>query len=90
MKKHWLQLRYVLWLGVLLLLMFKIGGYIKFVLHRLFNIPYDSLSVGITGIIIQAAAFTVVIGVGLKDQRKTLASVCLANSFSCKKDFNSS
>jgi membrane protease YdiL (CAAX protease family) len=76
-KKQWLQLRYVLGLGVLFIVLVKIGGFIDFIFHRLFNIPYDSLSAGIAGIIIQAAAFTVVIGVGLKDQQKTLASVCL-------------
>ena len=76
-KKQWLQLRYVLGLGVLFIVLVKIGFFIDFIFHRLFNIPYDSLSVGITGIIVQAVAFTVVIGVGLKDHHKTLASVCL-------------
>jgi membrane protease YdiL (CAAX protease family) len=77
MKKQWLRLKYVLGLGVLFIVLVKIGFFIDFVFHRLFNIPYDSLSVGIAGIIIQVVAFTVVIGVGLKDQRKTLSSVCL-------------
>jgi len=76
-KKPLFRFKYVIGLGILLLLLVKIGGFIEFVIHRLFNIPYDSLSVSIAGIIIQAAAFTVVIAVGLKDQRKTLASVCL-------------
>jgi membrane protease YdiL (CAAX protease family) len=83
-KKQWLQLRYVLGLGVLIIVLLKIGGFLEFVFHRLFNIPYDSLSVGIAGIIIQTVAFTVVIGVGLKDQHKTLASVCLLKKINGK------
>jgi membrane protease YdiL (CAAX protease family) len=62
---------------VLIIVLLKIGFFLEFIFHRLFNIPYDSLSAGIAGIIIQVAAFTVVIGVGLKDQQKTLSSVCL-------------
>jgi membrane protease YdiL (CAAX protease family) len=76
-KKPQLRFKYVLGLGLLLLLLFKIGSFIEFIFHRLFDLPYNSLSAGIAGIITQAAAFTVVIAVGLKDQRKTLASVCL-------------
>jgi membrane protease YdiL (CAAX protease family) len=76
-KKQWLQLRYILGLGVLIIVLLKIGFFLEFIFHKLFNIPYDSFSSGITGIIVQIVAFTVVIGVGLKDQHKTLASVCL-------------
>jgi len=77
MKKQWLRLKYVLGLGVLIIVLLKIGFFLEFIFHRLFNIPYNSLSASIAGIIIQVAAFTVVIGVGLKDQQKTLFSVCL-------------
>ena len=76
MKKQWLRLLYVFGLGVLLLVLFKIGSFMEFIFIYLFKIPSGSLSAGIAGIITQAAAFIVVIGVGLKDQRKTLASVC--------------
>jgi membrane protease YdiL (CAAX protease family) len=76
-KKQWLQLKYILGLGVLIIVLLKIGFFIEFIYHRLFNKPYDSLSAGIAEIIIQVAAFTVVIGVGLKDQHKKLSSVCL-------------
>ena len=76
-KKQWLQLRYVLGLGVLFIVLVRIGSFIYFIFHSLFDIPYNSISAGITGIIVQTVAFTVVIGVGLKDQHKTLASVCL-------------
>jgi membrane protease YdiL (CAAX protease family) len=38
--------------------------------------PYDSLSANITEIAIHAAVFVFVIGIGLKHQKKTLASVC--------------
>jgi len=76
MKKPRFRFKYVIGLGVLLLLLFKIGSFIEFVFIKILNIPYGSLFANIMGIIVQAAAFIVVIGVGLKDQRKTLASVC--------------
>ncbi|WP_461255443.1 lysostaphin resistance A-like protein [Treponema sp. R80B11-R83G3] len=76
MKKQWVRLLYVLGLGVLLLLMFKVGNFVKFLFVKIFDLSYDSLSAQIAGIITHAAVFIVVIGVGLKDQRKTLASVC--------------
>jgi membrane protease YdiL (CAAX protease family) len=76
-KKQWLQLRYVLGLGLLLMILLAVGAFIRFVFSKILNMPYDSLTVSIMGIITQAVAFIVVIGVGLKDQHKTLASVCL-------------
>ena len=76
MKKPLFRFKYAIGLGVLLLLLFLFGSFIKFVFFTLLGIPYDSLFANIVGIIIQATAFIVVIGVGLKDQRKTLASVC--------------
>ena len=77
MKKQIFLFKYVIGLGVLLLLLFKIGTFIEIVFIKMLHIPYGSLSVGIAGIITQAAAFIVVIGVGLRNQRKTLSSVCV-------------
>jgi len=45
--------KYVIGLGVLLLILFKIGSVIEFVFITLFKVPYGSLSVGIMEIIIQ-------------------------------------
>jgi membrane protease YdiL (CAAX protease family) len=75
-KKQWLQLRYVLGLCVLLLVLFNIDIFIAAIFEFVFYIPYDGLLFDIAEIIIQAACFIVVIYVGLKDQQKTLASVC--------------
>jgi membrane protease YdiL (CAAX protease family) len=75
-KKQWFRLRYILGLGVLLLILFQISYFFDIILYEIFNISFYSLFTKIVGIITQAAAFIVVIGVGLKDQRKTLSSVC--------------
>jgi len=83
-KKQWLQLRYVLGLGLLLMILLTVGAFIRFVFSKILNMPYNSLTASIVGIITQAAAFIVVIGVGLKDQHKTLASVCLFKKVSGK------
>jgi len=76
MNKQLSSFKYIIGLGVLLLVLFRIGHFIEYLFIKIFHIPYGSLSVGIAGIIVQAAAFIVAIGVGLKYQRKTLASVC--------------
>jgi membrane protease YdiL (CAAX protease family) len=76
MKKQLFRFKYVFGLCVLLLLVFNIGTFIKFVFFKIFDIPYDSLFANIAEILVHAASFIVVIGVGLKDQKKTLSSVC--------------
>jgi membrane protease YdiL (CAAX protease family) len=76
MKKHLFRLLYVLGLCILLLLLFNTGFAVKFAFFELFDVPYDGVFSYIAEIIVQAAAFVVVIGVGLKYNKKTLASVC--------------
>jgi len=76
LKNQWHRLKYVLGLCVLLLLLFHIGYIIEFVCYVLFDMPPNGLYAGVASILIQIAIFSVVIGVGLKDQHKTLASVC--------------
>jgi membrane protease YdiL (CAAX protease family) len=71
-KNHISSFKYVIGLSVLLLVLFKISYFIEDVF-----IPNDSFSAGIASIISQLVAFSIVIGVGLKKQRKTLASVCV-------------
>jgi len=75
-KNQWFRLKYVLGLCILLLLLFRISYFLGYVFDYVFHIPYDSIFYEIANIVLQAAAFIVVIGVGLKDQKKTLASVC--------------
>jgi len=75
-KKHWNSIKYVLGLCVLLLVLFHISYFLEFIFYELLDIPYDSVFAKITVIVMHAAVFMVVIGVGLKDQRKTLASIC--------------
>jgi len=75
-KTQWSRLKYVLGLCVLLLILFRIDYFIQFVLITIIKIPYDSLSFNITKIILHAAVFIVVIGVGLRDQKKNLTSIC--------------
>jgi membrane protease YdiL (CAAX protease family) len=76
MKKQWLRFKYVFYICLLLLLLFSIGAFIKFIFLKIFNLPYDSVLTNIAEIAVQAAAFFVVIVTGLKDHKKTLASVC--------------
>jgi len=75
-KDKWSQLKYVIGLCILLLILFHIDYFIQFVLYDIFSIPYDSLFANIARIVIHAVVFIVIITVGLKDQNKTLASVC--------------
>jgi membrane protease YdiL (CAAX protease family) len=75
-KKKLFRFKYALGLCVLLLLLFKIGYFIRFVFFKVLDMPHDSLFANIAEIVIQAAVFIVVIGVGLKDQQKTISSVC--------------
>jgi membrane protease YdiL (CAAX protease family) len=76
MKNQGIRLLYVFGLCVLLLILFHIGALIKFILYRIFNIPYDSIFANITEIFVHLVIFIIVIAVGLKDQKKTLGSVC--------------
>jgi membrane protease YdiL (CAAX protease family) len=75
-KKHLFRLLYVLGLCVLLLLLFNTGSVVKFAFFELFDVPYGGVFFYIAEIIVHAAVFIVVIGVGLKYNKKTLASVC--------------
>jgi len=75
-KKQWNRIKYVLGLCVLLLVLFHISYFLEFIFYVLLDIPYDSVFAKITVIVMHAAVFMVVIGVGLKDQKKTLASIC--------------
>jgi len=75
-KNQWTRLKYVLGLCILLLLLFKFKYYMYYVYVYVFHIPYESLFYDIVDIVLHAAVFIVVIGVGLKDQQKSLASVC--------------
>jgi membrane protease YdiL (CAAX protease family) len=68
--------KYEIGLCILLLLLAHIGYFINFIVFELFTISYNSMAAQITDIIIHASVFCVVIGVGLKDQEQTLASVC--------------
>jgi len=74
-KHKWTRFKYVFWLCVLLLVLFGIEYCMDFVFFYIFRI-YDSLFYKIFYIVLHVVIFIVVIGVGLKDQRKTLASVC--------------
>jgi len=74
-KNQWSRVKYVLGLCVLLLILFQMGYFIEFIFRVLFDIPYNSLFVVITEMVIRVAVHIVVIGIGLKDQHKTLASV---------------
>jgi len=74
-KKQWSRVKYVFGLCVLLLVLFRIEYYMGYVFAYIFQI-YDSLFYDIADIVLHAAVFIVVIVVGLKDQKKTLASVC--------------
>jgi len=75
-KQQWSHIKYVLGLCVLLLILFHFDYFIEWVFYEMFNVPYDSLFAGIARIVLQAAVFIVVIGIGLRDQHKTLSSVC--------------
>jgi len=72
----WFRVRYVLGLCVLLLILFSFGFFFNSIICFIFDIPYDSLFANIANIIVHAATFVAVIGIGLKDQHKTLVSVC--------------
>jgi len=76
LKDKWSRLKYVVGLCILLMIAFNIGSFLRFVFSYIFDIPYTELFLGITETLIQMTAFIVVIVVGLKDQNKTLASVC--------------
>jgi len=76
LKDKWSRIKYVVGLCILLFVVFHIGSFIRFVFVYIFDISYNDLFLGITAIIIQATAFIVVIAVSLKDQQKTLFSVC--------------
>jgi len=84
MKKQWNRIKYVLGLCVLLLLVYNIVSLFKNIFCFIFDIPYDNVFANIADIIIHVAVFMVVIAVGLKDQRKTLASVCFFNKVNLK------
>jgi membrane protease YdiL (CAAX protease family) len=71
MKKKRFRFKYALGLCVLLVLLFRIDYFIRYVF-----LGYDSLFSYVAEIILHLVVFIVVIGVGLKDQQKTLASVC--------------
>jgi len=75
-KKQWNRIKYVLGLCVLLLLLYSIGSIFNFIFCIILDIPYDSLAANIAEIIVHMASFIAVIAVGLKDQKKTFASVC--------------
>jgi len=75
-ENQWSSLKLVLVLCVLLELLFRISYFLEFVFYEILNLPYDSLFACIAEIVLQAACFIVVISVGLKNQKKTLASVC--------------
>jgi len=76
-NNQWASLKYVFGLCVLLLLLIKFQYYMYYVYVYVFHIPYDSLFYDFVDIVLHVAVFIVVIGVGLKDQKKTLTSVCL-------------
>ena len=75
-KKQWNRIKYVLGLCVLLLILFNISRFLRFIIFVLLDISYDSIIANITVIVMHAMVFMVVIGVGLKDQQKTISSVC--------------
>jgi membrane protease YdiL (CAAX protease family) len=75
-KKHWNSIKYILGLCVLLLILFNISSFLRFIFFVLMDISYDSIFANITVIVMHAIVFIVVIGVGLKDQQKTISSVC--------------
>jgi len=75
-KNTWSRTKYVLGLCVLLLLIFNVSYFVEFILYKIFDIPYDSIFANIAVIVMHAAAFTVVICVGLRDQKKTISSAC--------------
>jgi uncharacterized protein len=76
MKKQWNRIKYVLGLCVLLLFLFRVIYVFRFIFYIVFELPYDNVFANIAEIVIHTAVFMVVLAVGLKDQRKTLASVC--------------
>jgi len=76
MKKHWNRIKYVLGLCVLLLLLFNFSYFLEFIFYVLLDISYNSIFAKMAVIVMHAATFMVVIGVGLKDHKKTLASIC--------------
>jgi len=75
-KDKWSRIKYVVGLCILLLILFQIDYFIQYIFYVILNIPYDSVFANISRIIIHVAVFVVIIFVGLKDQNKTLASVC--------------
>jgi len=76
LKDKWARIKYVVGLCVLLLVLDHIGYFIKYFFNLLLDVSYGSLLAGITNIIIYATTIFIVIIVGLKDQNKTLSSVC--------------
>jgi len=72
----WTRTKYVLGLCILLLALFRFSNLVEFILYEIFEIPLDSLFFYIMVIVLSIAIFTIVIAVGLKDQKKTLSYVC--------------
>jgi len=54
----------------------KINFFVQIILYYFFDVPLESLTFKITVIVMQITIFAIVIPIGLKDQKKTLSSVC--------------
>jgi len=72
----WSRVKYVLGLCLLFLITIKISYFIQLILYYVFDVSLDGLLFKITVIVMQIAIFVAVIAVGLKDQKKTILSVC--------------
>jgi uncharacterized protein len=75
-KKQWNRIKYVLGLCILYLLLLTIGVNISLSFRNKLGIPDDSLFSITAGIIIEVASYMIVIGIGLKNQQKNIASIC--------------
>jgi len=76
MENKWFKFKYELLLCILLLLLFQLDNGIQFIMFRVIGIKYDSLIAHIISIILHAGIFTVVIAIGLHDQKTSLVDVC--------------
>jgi len=76
MKIKAFKFKYELLLCIFLLILFRANWFIELVLFQVIGIDYDSITANITVIILHAVIFTVVIGIGLHDQKKSLTDVC--------------
>jgi membrane protease YdiL (CAAX protease family) len=75
-KRRLFHFKYELMLCVLLLFLFRVDAIIQYILFQIIGMDYDSVPANVIVIILHISAFAVVIGIGLRDQNKTIVDVC--------------